>query len=285
MRTRHLLLVTCALCGLMWMPSRAQALRGDDGVLPENLQVSYLYAAVMGTGTYKVDGRRISMLRIPVSFSKQEPAAAEQRITWSAPVVLGYDEISTEDWLETVFNEKIGSLSVLPGFEYRLPISDTWVLKPFGHLGITQDFTRHETMGMGIVGLRALGTWQMNDGSEFRWGNSIRFAAEKQFTSGADSNFTLIETGVDYRRYTGWTLNDRKVNVGVYYILQNYVPEWGGLILGRKNSSVHAIHQIGISMGLHKKIKILGVPFSRVRFGVERGDGGHGWSIGTEFPF
>ena len=80
-------------------------------------------------------------------------------------------------------------------------------------------------------------------------------------------------------------MKDRKVNVGVYYFLQHYQPEWGSLVFDRSNSNVHTIHEVGLSVGLQRKLKVFGVPFSRVRVGMKRGDGGYGFALGTEFPF
>lgn len=282
--TSLLLPLLAGLLSAFVAPLRAQVAENYD-LLPEDVQVSYLYPAVMGTGTYKVDNRRISMLRINVAITQQEVSYEQDGMKWYAPVVIGYDQIKNGDWLGAFFEQDIATLTLLPGFEYQLPISETWTLKPFGHLGLGHDFTRHETIGMGVAGLRALGKWDISDVSEFRWGNAIRFAGEYQFKSERDATFTLIETGVDYRRDTKWVYRGQPLNLGVYYYLQHYQPEWGSLLRNEENSSVHNIHQVGVSVGLKKSVEIFGFRFSRVRFGVRRGDGGYGWSIGTEFPF
>ncbi len=50
------------------LPSSLFAQGSAKAIDFEDLSVSYIYAAVMGTGTYKIEDRRISMLRIPFSY-------------------------------------------------------------------------------------------------------------------------------------------------------------------------------------------------------------------------
>ena len=166
-----------------------------------------------------------------------------------------------------------------------MPINDTWVLKPFGHLGVGHDFTRHETIGMFVAGLRALGTWPVGNNGEFRWGNAFRLAGEYQTKSYHRTSFGLLETGVDLRRNTSLQVMERKVNAGVYYRYQYYIPEWDIDQLRPRESDIGSLHEIGVSIGLKRPVTLLGVSFSRVRVGYNWGSGVEGWTFGTEFPF
>lgn len=247
--------------------------------------VSYIYTAVMGTGTYKINGRRISMFSLPLSYTQREKTEDQAGIEWHMPVVLGYDAVSDHNWIGDILDDDLVTVSALPGLEYQIPYSKTWAIKPFGHLGYGHDFTGNENIYMGVLGVRALGTWYHSDGWEFRWGNAFRLAGEYQARSHHRTSFGMLETGVDVRRNTPLLLSDRQVNVGVYYHYQYYIPEWDIDVLRPRESDIGALHELGVSVGLRKPVTILGVSFSRVRAGYNRGSGVQGWTFGTEFPF
>lgn len=259
--------------------------QGYDEVLDE-YSVSYIYAAVMGSGTYKIDDRRIAMLRIPVSWTQQELTEDQPGIRWHLPIVLGYDSLNYPDWLSRLLDDDLVTLTVMPGFEVKQMLTERWEIKPFGHLGVGYDFTRDETILMGVLGIRGLGTWRYDDASELRLGTSIRYAAEYQTRSEDSSAFSLLEGGVDYRRDIRLPVFSKATNGGVYYLLQLFVPEWE---ISRDNPTLPTelglIHEVGASIGFKEPRTFLGFSWSRVRTGFKFGRHVRGWTIGTDFPF
>ena len=166
-----------------------------------------------------------------------------------------------------------------------IPINETWNIRPFGNLGGSRDFTLEENVVMGVLGMRSLGTWEYSNGDQLRWGGAIRMVGEYQTRSSDSTGFTMFETGVDYRRDTGFQLQERSVNAGVYYIYQYFSPTWDISEKPIENSSVRDIHEIGVSLGLKRPFKVFGIPINRVRLGFKQGSDLKGWTFGTEFPF
>jgi hypothetical protein len=277
-------LLSGAIIASLWVSSQSRA-QDLTTLTRDDVNVSYIYAALMGSGTYKIDERRISMLRIPFSLTRRELAEDTAGMKWYAPVVIGYDGVTDNDWLGTILDDDLVTLTVLPGFEYQIPYSPTWAIKPFGHFGAARDFVSEETILMSVLGVRALGTWKHPDGWEFRWGNTLRLAAEYNLHSNHHEKFSLLETGVDYRRDTALMVLERKVNAGVYYRFQYFRPDWDLVEIPFRQSRIEVLHELGISVGLKKPRKFFGITFSRVRVGYKRGDGLRGWTFGTEFPF
>ncbi len=262
-----------------------QAAHGRDPGDIENLDVSYIYAAVMGTGTYKINGRRITMLQLPLSFTHREMTAERSGLAWTLPVSLGYDAVTEHKWFGDLLDDDLVTLTALPGLEYQVPLNETWTLKPFGSLGLSHDFSTGENTWMGVLGVGVLGTWILPQEGEIRWGAALRAASEYQEKSNYDAGFGLFETGVDLRWDTPLVLADRGVNGGVYYVFQYYIPEWDIDRLRPRESDIGPLHEIGISVGLRQPVSFLGVSFQRVRVGFNRGSGVTGWTFGTEFPF
>jgi len=240
----------------------------------------------MGSGTYRIENRQISMLRIPFAYTQRKLTEEQNGLKWHAPITLGYDSLNYPDWLSRLVDDELATLTILPGVEFMYRVSENWVLKPFANLGGAYDFTREETILMGVLGLRALGTWVYADDSEFRVGSSARYAAEYQMQSSNQDAFTMVEAGVDYRRDIHLKLFSHDTNVGLYYYVQLFLPEWElGEAEDNFDTRLGLIHEIGASIGLQNPLKILGIPISRVRTGFKFGDNVRGWTIGTDFPF
>jgi len=282
---KHAYSILMMLICLAWLFPRSVTAQSDDE-FKELADVSYIYAAVMGTGTYKIEDRRISMLRVPFAWTQQKLTEEQVGIKWHLPVVLGYDALNYPDWLSRLLDDELVTLTVLPGFEVKQHLTEYWVFKPFGNLGAGYDFSRNETIFMGILGIRGLGTWRYEDHSELRVGTSLRYAAEYQLQAEDFSHFSMVEGGTDYRRDAHLDLFSRDINVGVYYRFQLFLPNWRfGNVPEDEETNLKLIHEIGASTGLKHPFSILGIPISRVRLGYKFGDSVSGWTIGTEFPF
>ena len=70
----------------------------------EDLEVSYIYAAVLGTGTYQIKGRRLTMFRLPFSWAQHQATEETPGWKWLFPTVLGYDDLSNvdSDWIDAL---------------------------------------------------------------------------------------------------------------------------------------------------------------------------------------
>lgn len=279
--TTPILLLVTALCA----PSvPAQEVAPLD---PDDFRVSYIYAAVMGTGTYEIDGRRITMLKMPFKWTQRHLEQEQQPgVTWYAPVSIGYDAVTSNNWLDRIFDEDLVTLSVMPGFEFQVPLGETWTLKPLGNLGLTRDFTNKETIAMSVLGIRGLATWrQDSEGWELRWGLGLRAAGEYQFASEDHEAFFIAETGLDYRRDTNLSVLERKVNAGIYFRVQQFIPAWDITRTPVGDSALPILVELGLSVGLKRPHRVFGLRFERVRIGFQRGDGFSGLTVGSKFPF
>jgi hypothetical protein len=291
-RIRRCLLAGAALAlvGVVGGARGAEAPPLDPSDLVE---VNYIQAAVLGTGTYRLNGRRVSMLRLPLTWQQRPavPAADGQpkRLGWRwlFPMVIGYDDLGgvQSRSIDELFPEELVTLSIMPGLEITYPRTENWYLKPFLELGGGRDFSSKETYGLIHLGLRSL--WQRELGPRWtlRWGNALRWAGEHQFNSGASTGFGILDSGVDVRRVLPWRLDGRRVDAGAYYIYERFLPK---MTIGRADDwrgRAVELHEFGMSVGVDAGWKLLGVSLKRLRLGYKKGGKLKGWTIGTEFPF
>ena len=253
----------------------------------DNLEVSYIYAAVLGTGTYQIRDRRITMIRIPFSWEQKKATLESAGWKWLLPVVAGYDDLSDieSDWVDALLPDKLVTLTFLPGIEYQYPVTPDWALKPFVQAGVGRDFTSNETIYMAHLGVRSLNLFDLGEKWELRWGNTLRWAAESQADSGDRLNLGIFETGLDVRRELPLKVLERSTDMGAYYIFQRLMPRWRSGDAPDYRADATSLHEFGLSVGLKRSRKFLGMDFQRLRVGYKTGGSFQGWTIGTEFPF
>ncbi len=253
----------------------------------DEVEVSYIYAAVMGTGTYQINNRRISMFRIPLAWNQRQASAESVGWKWLIPLVIGYDDLSDvgSDWFDRLLPDQLVTLTALPGVEFVYPVTPDWYLKPFVQVGGGRDFSAEQSFAMTQVGVRSETLFRPSEHWELRWGNALRWAAEYHLNSEDRTSFGLFETGLDLRRDMPVKLSGRSFDLGAFYILQRYLPEWDIGKAPDRRSGSRELHEFGISLGFKKGRRIFGIPVQRVRLGYKKGGKLQGWTLGTEFPF
>jgi hypothetical protein len=268
---------------LIALPAVAQD--GDPDT--DLVDISYIHAAVLGTGTYSLKGRRVTMFRLPLSWN-QRPASAESvGWRWLFPMVLGYDDLGSvdSDIIEALLPDQLVTLSVMPGVEFVYPVNERWYVKPFVELGGGRDFSADETFLLAQIGVRSLNLFEPGGRWTLRWGNALRWAAEDQVHSGDGTSFGIFDTGLDLRHPLPWKLFEQRLDLGAYYIYQRFLPRWSLGEAADWEGRTRELHEFGLSLGVEHGRKILGIQVQRVRVGYKKGGKLQGWTIGTEFPF
>lgn len=275
------------LLGLGCVPAAAQPVSPTPYGPDDEIAVSYLYAAVMGSGTYSVRDRRITMFRLPFGGSLRPETDLRPGWNWLLPVTVGYDDLSGVDsgWIGALMPDQLVTLSVLPGVEYVVHMSPDWQLKPFVQFGGGRDFSIDEGFLLAQVGVRSLALFGLAHGWEVRWGNTVRWAAENQLGSGDRWGFAVLETGVDLQREAAFKVFGQPVTLGAYLIFQHMMPRWLASRAPDRRESIADLKEVGLSGRLAQGFDVAGIPFNSLRIGYKRGGGFRGWTIGSDFPF
>ncbi len=253
----------------------------------DDLEVSYIYAAVLGTGTYKIRGRRLTMFRLPFKIESKLTEDMPGKLRWLLPVVIGYDDIGAvdSDIISALLPNNLVTLTFLPGIEYVYEPMSGWQLKPFIQLGAGRDFSSKETISMGHLGVRSLNLFRPANDWEIRWGNTLRWATEYQLESEDHLQLSIFETGLDIRRNLPLRLFEKRTDIGIYYIYQRLIPKWVSVSTPDYEAEAKSLNEFGLSVGLKSPRSFLGLEMKRLRIGYKTGGSIDGWTIGTIFPF
>lgn len=276
--------LTCLSALLLWFPhySAAEEVPYTD----EDLEVSYMYPAVLGTGTYLIKGNRLTMLKVPFSWHDNTDDSKRTRWRGLLPVVVGYNELQSvdSDIIDVLFPNNLVTFTFLPGIEYLYQARPGWQLKPFMQAGASRDFSTDETIYMAHAGIRSLNLYTPGKKLELRWGNAMRWAAEYQVNSGDRLRMSVFETGLDLRYELPVKVLKRRSDTGIYYIYQYLLPKW--INANRLDEpDAKLLHEVGVSFGLKRPYQVLGMDLDRVRLGYKTGGSFEGWTLGTGFPF
>jgi hypothetical protein len=243
------LLLICLLS--MDLPA-ADTLRDDTS---EVELTNFAFGNYLGSGFYSSGSTKLFLFRIPLSSDLTEATTEERGLRLNYPITLGVGIIDADrDFpeLEDIIDlNNFVTVSVVPGLEYILPVTDIWSLAPFIDLGIARDFNNDTTIGVGGIGAKSFVSLEF-DHSRLTIANRLLFAEQENLDSGFNTHFTSFESGLEYIVPTSYTYNGSLVSFSVYYINYYYPDE---LVLGgsvENRISLQNKNEVGFTFTLPK---------------------------------
>ncbi len=103
--------------------------------------INWAYAAAFGTGVYRVrDDLDVFVLHVQPSWTKeiswhQRFGERPMRLELRFPITFGVHKYHLKGIVEEFFNLKFTQVSFAPGAVLELPMSQSWTLRAYGHLG------------------------------------------------------------------------------------------------------------------------------------------------------
>lgn len=239
--------------------------------------INYAYAAWIGSGYYRVDGRNLYVLRVPFGLTLVEQDRKKWGIDLLLPVTIGLDEFTEEE-------EKIASVSIIPGVELEYEVLPQWWLKPYGQMGVGQDLSQHdETLiwGYGILSLAQFPYKRMT----FELGNSVRYANNEYSGTGGDKGFSMWEIGLNAKLPVSWNIQQRPNDINLFFVYSEFMNDLELISVVDEDVDISRLFKIGIALNAESNFSILGIKFRGGGLTFTYGDGFTGIGITTGFPF
>jgi len=128
MLTVKLTFILVFLMGLPTSPLWAQG--GDGRNTRQEIETSYIYSVVLGSGVYSSHGERLVVLNLPFEVQLTEPTdELDPYWVYETVAQIGYRSVGSED-LSQWIPESISTLSVFPSIEYVYPLNEDMRLRP-----------------------------------------------------------------------------------------------------------------------------------------------------------
>ena len=202
-----------------------------DTVSDETSEVeltNFAFANYLGSGFYSSGNQKLFIFRLPLSSDLTEATKEKGGLRLNYPIALGAGVIDADRDFPEIGDvldlNNFVTLSVVPGLEYVLPVTDIWSLLPFVDLGIAQDFVNETTIGIGGIGAKSYVSLEF-DHSRLIIANRLLYAEQENLDSGANSHFASFETGLEYIVPTNYTINGSLVSFSVYFINYYYLDD------------------------------------------------------------
>ena len=243
--------------------------------------INFAYATWIGSGYYQLEDRELYVLRIPIAIPLRSVNDDHWGINLLLPVTFAYEQFNF-DFLDFT-NDDIQGAAFVPGVEVQIPVSENWILKPFGQIGI--EYSESTTTYIYGVGIKSLYSFQWGR-VDFGLGNSLIFAGEDATGNSEDEGFSMFQVGLDARHLINFSTGNRDADIGSYVVVSRFLDtvDFFG-INGEVSQKIRTLVQIGLTLGIDPPVTLLGIDFSRVGIDYTFGNDFSGIGFNLGFPF
>ena len=265
---------TYLLAALLLVTAVARA----DGVDDEEDFINYAFATWIGSGVYKMKDRNMTIFRAPLSWEFREAEEGKPGYKALLPVTLGMHD-------STDFDDKVGSLSFVPGLEVGFMLQPRWLVKPYAQAGIGQDFSDGSAAFIYGAGIKTL-TWTDVNDYRVSFGLGGLLAASKVRHGGNEETFSKIDLGIDVGRETAIKMFDGNLVVNAFYTVSYFANDVEFPQVDEEPGKIHVLHEIGLTFSTNPELDFAGISGLRGGFGYMFGSNNfQGLSFNAGFPF
>ena len=177
---------------------------GLQSAIARDAGYHWAYATHFGTGRYELDGyTETAIVGLAPSWTWREPARDDTGTRtigyrFRLPVAIGAAEFASLDSIDELTLDSFNAISVVPGVEAEIPISERLTIKPLGYLGMGWQTHAGNRAGIFRFGLRT--------GFDFAFGDTrmqLVHGLERIGYSdddGVSDALNLLSQGLDFQR-------------------------------------------------------------------------------------
>ena len=207
---------------------------------------NFAFAHYLGTGFYSTSGQDVFVAQIPFSYTIKEKTNREAGWVLNLPLTLGVINVDAIDIDKIPDLNDVTTATFLPGIEYQYPVTHNWTVSPFADYGFARDF--NNTTNVLITGIGVKSYYNIPFYSALiTLGNRFLYAREESKNTSESSDYSLIETGINYRVASKYSPDNRQLYSNLYYI-NFYYPD--NLVLLERTENpirVGVEHEVGIT--------------------------------------
>lgn len=268
---RNISRIACLLAGLLTtLPAPA-----DDTTRIARLQqqepANYAFAAYMGSGLYSASDRSLFVLNVPGAWNIPEHPDLRFRLAFSA----GFFNYDAEEILDLNVPDEIGTLTLIPGIEKIIPLSERLDLIPHLDFGYARNMATDEEALVYSTGLRT--EFHFNGlTSKNVWVNKLLYAESRTFASDQRDSYVQLLTGFDYSLGRGLSVRAHNVRPTLYALTSwshngiDYLDRW------QDGVGSDLVYETGTTLWAPKPYRIgLGLEADRIGVGYQYNPYGH----------
>jgi hypothetical protein len=275
----HILVAVIALCAYV-SPAQAQSQSGNanPGV------INWWHSATFGTGVYASGSRSVTVLQLPFSHSINSVDENGYGLKFKVATTFGFYDYNVGSAFNGNIPDRISTFSVLPGFEWELPMSKRWVLRPFADAGFGQELTGRQSAWIFDFGVKSRFLLANNNGVEFVLVNSLTSAGYRQ-RSEPTNTFGYFATGVDITIPTERSAFGRPLYFGFTPVYFYYFNKFSLAEFNDRQNRIGEEFELALSVVTRKPWSLSFLDFDRIGLAIRSSGDVIGVSLFTSLPF
>jgi hypothetical protein len=166
--------------------------------------VHWAFASYFGTGRYVVDDRVDTfILSFTPGWERREASLTEDGerelgIRFRLPVAVGVHDFSPSDFIGDLDLDDVGTVSVVPGVEIEIPVTERFRLKTLSYLGWGSELGSSRSAIIHWLGLRSQLRFELSDTEMFLVNELSRVGYSSN--SSVSGSVVPLMAGLDFRR-------------------------------------------------------------------------------------
>ena len=230
---------------------------------------NYAFASYIGTGFYSTSGQDVFVFQLPFKHIIKQETDEEAGWRLNLPLTLGFINFSGLDSEELPELDDVGTITFLPGIEYRKKITSDWTLIPFADYGFARDFNHSNNVLIIGLGIKSYVNFHTEDGV-LTLGNRFLYARESKEEAESNSDYTRILTGLNYRFDQQARVAGGDLGINIYYA--NYYYPDDLVFLDRTTSPVRVGYENELGFTIDNISNFLFFSELQLGFGVRFGN-------------
>jgi hypothetical protein len=164
--------------------------------------IHWAYSSYFGTGWYRVSGDRdVFVVRMTPRWEYREAAFPENGereigIEFRFPITAGLDNFSTDDIPGAIDLDNVASLSVTPGVDITIPVTERWWLRPYAAVGWGTTLNDSDSAWTYWAGVKSRYSFQ-NGNLDWALVNSIAYVGNSP-NIGPSDDFWPLMAGLEF---------------------------------------------------------------------------------------
>lgn len=245
--------------------------------------VNWYYSTMFGTGFYQVGDTKVGILQLPLSYTFKTIREQQDKygIKLLVPVSLGFHSFDFNELFDLPNN--VATLSVVPGIEFEYAVTKSWIIKPYAHAGVGQEFKQNVWSWIYGTGIKSRWIIPIGEG-EFTLGNALNYAG---YAASDDSNRAMVSlvAGLNWVTPLNFILFNRNTNIGTHLIYYGYLNELDFVEGIGDSFNLRHEFEFALTLGTHKPRSFLGFDYTRFGLALRIGNELRAVRLVAGFPF
>lgn len=195
----------------------------SEPLLPQTVaprSANHAFATQMGSGIYTSEESVMQIYRINTSVGLRSPLVHRWGLRLRLPLTVGFYDYEVMEFFSSGLPEDLTTLAFLPSLELEHYATHYWLVTPFAGFGAGINWQQHSHDWITTIGLRNLFVFPWREW-EIRLNQRILYSELLTPALAEVDDFSMFESGVDFRHALGFTLFGLELDGGIFGI--NYV--------------------------------------------------------------